>query len=72
MCVCVGTLLCKSMWLVFFKGVVLMCLLMLSVCVHMYTRVYVYDVVCVCVCLCDPCYLTLLGSLCLPAALLTA
>lgn len=50
-CVCVGTLLCKSMWLVFFKGVVLVCLLMLSVCVHMYTCVYVYDVVCVC----DPC-----------------
>lgn len=65
---CVGTLLCKSMWLVFFKGVVLVCLLMLSVCVHMYTCVYVYDVVCVC----DPCYLTLLESLCLPAALLKA
>jgi len=71
MCVCVcvvWTSLCKSMWLVFFKGVFLVCLLMLSVCAHIYTHVYVYDAVCAC----DPCYLTLLGSLCLPAALLKA
>ena len=56
------------MWLVFFKGVFLVCLLMLSVCAHIYTPVYLYDAVCAC----DPCYLTLLGSLCLPAALLKA